>query len=132
MAKQARNRSSSSVLPVMIIGGVIVLALLAFSFRRMASSKAQAPAVAATASSEGAPAPATDSAHELQIANVARIKPDQLRDLIASNSVTVIDVRDAQSYLESHIPGALHIPMARIDGEIQYLPKGKPIVTYCT
>ena len=46
--------------------------------------------------------------------------------------MTVIDVRDAQSYVNAHIPGSLHIPMARIDGEVPYLPKGKPIVTYCT
>jgi hypothetical protein len=128
MAKQPRSRNSSSMLPVMIIGAVIVIALLAFSFRRMAGSRTEsAPAPA--------PAPQTatvDTAHEGQVAQVARIKPQELRDLIAQNAVTVIDVRDADSYLASHIPGALHIPMARIDGEVPYLPKGKPIVTYCT
>ena len=120
-------------MPVMIIGGIIVVALLAFSFRRMASQKAGSAPPPQTAS--GAPAAATettDPAHEAQVAKVPRIKVQDLRDLIAKNAVTVIDVRDADSYLAGHIPGALHIPMTRIDGEVPYLPKGKPIVTYCT
>jgi hypothetical protein len=132
MAKQPRARNSSSMLPVMIIGGILVVALLAFSFRRMASSRTES-AAPQTASTSSAPPPPTDTAaHETQVAQVPRIKPQELRDLIARNAVTVIDVRDADSYLASHIPGALHIPMARIDGEVPYLPKGKPIVTYCT
>ena len=132
MAKQARNRPSSSVLPVMIIGGVIVVALLAFSFRRMASQRSQTAPATQTASAAPAPTETTDTAHEAEIAKVPRIKVGELRDLIAKNAVTVIDVRDAESYLSSHIPGSLHIPMTRIDGEVPYLPKGKPIVTYCT
>jgi rhodanese-related sulfurtransferase len=49
-----------------------------------------------------------------------------------TGQVTIIDVRDVDSYLASHIPGALQIPVTRIQGEIPYLPKDKPIVTYCT
>ena len=121
-------------MPVMIIGAIIVVGLLAFSLRRIATSRNQ-PAPAQTSTS--APAPTTSSAapaeeNTAELASVARIKPTELRDLIAKNAVTVIDVRDADSYLNKHIPGALHIPMARIDGEIPYLPKDKPIVTYCT
>ena len=37
-----------------------------------------------------------------------------------------------EQFVASHIPGSLHIPVARIEGEIPYLPKGKTIVTYCT
>jgi len=61
-----------------------------------------------------------------------RISVADLHDRLAKNEVTLIDVRDADAYLEAHIPGAMHIPLARIDGEISYLPKGKQIVTYCT
>ena len=44
----------------------------------------------------------------------------------------VFDVRTMEQFLAGHIPGALHIPVGRIEGEIPYLPKGKPVVTYCT
>ena len=119
-------------MPVMIIGGIVVLALLAFSFRRMAGSSTPAVTPPAGQTASATAPPAVDTAHEMQVAQVPRIKPQELRDLIAANAVTVIDVRDAQSYSNAHIPGSLHIPLARIDGEVPYLPKGKPIVTYCT
>jgi rhodanese-like protein len=131
MAKQARDRSSS-VMPVMIVGGIIVVALLAFSFRRMGNQRTQSAPPPQTASSAPAASETTDPAHEAEVAKVRRVKVEELRDLIAKNAVTVIDVRDAQSYLNAHIPGSLHIPMTRLDGEVPYLPKGKPIVTYCT
>ena len=63
---------------------------------------------------------------------VPRIAVEDLRAKMNRGEVTVIDVRDQTSFEASHIPGALHIPLARIEGEVQYLPKGKPIVTYCT
>lgn len=120
----AEKSTRSSLLPVMIVGGVIVIALVAWSLRRMAAS--QTPAAAQ------APAAQAAHVHNPQLDTVARIKPEELRDRIARSQVTVIDVRDAQSYLSGHIPGALHIAMAQLDGEISNLPKDKPIVTYCT
>lgn len=60
-----------------------------------------------------------------------RITADELKPQFDRGEVTIIDVRDADPFVQSHIPGALQIPLARIEGEIAYLPKGKPIVTYC-
>jgi hypothetical protein len=65
-------------------------------------------------------------------ASVVRIAAEDLRSKYNRGDVTVIDVRDAGSYAAGHIAGAIHIPLARIEGEIPYLPKGKAIVTYCT
>ena len=61
-----------------------------------------------------------------------RVTNDELKDQYDRGAVTIIDVRDGDEFLQSHIPGALHIPLARIESEIGYVPKGKPIVTYCT
>jgi len=120
-----------SIVPL-IAGAVAVAALLGFAFWRM-SAKTTAPA-ATTETTAAAPAqqqpPAADE--EAAKALVPRISVDVLRDRLAKNEITLIDVRDADSYLQAHIPGAMHIPLARVDGEIPYLPKGKPIVTYCT
>jgi len=63
---------------------------------------------------------------------VTRIAVGDLHDLYARNAVTIIDVRDDTGYFEAHIPGALHIPMARVEVEASNIPKDKPIVTYCT
>ena len=61
-----------------------------------------------------------------------RIAFDDFKQQLDAGQITVIDVRGIDQFLASHIPGALHIPVARIEGEIPYLPKGKTIVTYCT
>lgn len=63
---------------------------------------------------------------------IARTSPRELAAMIASGKVIVIDVRDADAYVAGHIEGALHIPLSYIAGEVAYLRKGKPIVTYCT
>jgi hypothetical protein len=67
-----------------------------------------------------------------EVAHIPRIAPEELLEAYNAKSVTIIDVRDVDSYKERHIPGALHIPLAYIQGEIAFLPKDKPIVTYCT
>jgi Rhodanese-like domain len=66
------------------------------------------------------------------IAAVPRIKAGELLQKYEAKQVTIIDVRDVDSYKARHIPGSLHIPLSYIAGEVSYLPKDKPIVTYCT
>jgi Rhodanese-like domain len=63
---------------------------------------------------------------------VPRISAEDLREKVKAGSVTVVDVRDALSYEAGHIPGALSIPLASVEANLDLLPKGKEIVTYCT
>lgn len=89
------------------------------------------PAAAAPAApAPAAPAPAAPSAGTN--AGVTRVQPPELKELVDRGSVTVVDVRDSVSYTNGHIPGAIHIPFSRIEAESGNLPKGKPIVAYCT
>ena len=125
MSKTEQKQLSTAPL---IIGAILVAALLGFAFWRM--SRTAAPPVATT-TTQTVPATAAEPDANARAA-MPRISVTDLRDRMNKNEVTVIDVRDADAYLEAHIPGAMHIPLARIDGEIPYLPKGKPIVTYCT
>ena len=80
-----------------------------------------------------APTPATPPQQaQAEPATFERITVEELEPLVAKGAVTVIDVRASEAYLASHVAGSLHIPVGRIEGEIPYLPKGKPVVTYCT
>jgi hypothetical protein len=63
---------------------------------------------------------------------VPRIGVTELKAMVQRGEVTVIDVRDDNAYRMGHIPGSLHIPFARIEGEVGSIPKTKPIVTVCT
>lgn len=104
---------------------VVILAivgLIAWAALRNPASQPAAPAVGVA---EGTTA-------NVDFPTVPRVPLIEAKQKIDSASVTVIDVRDADAYIAEHIPGAMHIPLARIEGEIPYLPKAKPILTYCT
>ncbi len=81
---------------------------------------------AITASSQ-APAP-----QQGDKAEVPRISAEDLREKVKAGTVTVIDVRDAAAFAAAHVPGAIHVPMASVEANLDRIPKGKEIVTYCT
>ena len=110
---------------VYVVGSVVAAALVVFAVWHARQPK---PAPAAPHASATMPAAASADPN----AAAPRIDPEQLLAHFKAGDVTIVDVRDADAFLAAHIPGALHIPLARIDGEVSYLPKGKPIVTYCT
>ena len=48
------------------------------------------------------------------------------------DGIIVLDVRTAESYAKSHVPGAISFPHRRIEVfSVASLPKDKLIVTYC-
>ncbi len=118
---------------VMTIGGLAVIALVGWALMRSVQAPVTSNLPVAADTAQTVPsAPAQPEPQDAERAAVPRISVDQLKQEIAAGKVTVIDVRDADAYIAAHIPGSLHIPLSRVEGEIPYLPKGKPIVTYCT
>jgi hypothetical protein len=93
----------------------------------MASPRASAPLPAVTS-----PVLTEREPTKEEVVGVPRTKPEDVLQQFEAKSVTLIDVRAADDYKERHIPGAMHIPLAYIDGEVPYLPRDKPIVAYCT
>ncbi len=134
---------------IMAIGGILVAGLVVWALTRTVEPAAPAPASTegsgwTTTQATPTPAPGafattgtTTPPPPGQTATnpndgVPRITVDRLRELQSSGGVTLIDVRDEVSFMQSHIPGSLHIPMARVEVEAPNIPKDKPIVTYCT
>ena len=131
---------------IMAAGGLLVAGLIGWAMTRtvepapaaatstVASSPAAIPAAGTPplTTDGSAPAPAPTPARSGEPSSVARISVEDLRAQVGRGDVTVIDVRDAASFATSHIPGALNMPLASIEGQIDLIPKGKPIVTYCT
>lgn len=78
------------------------------------------------------PAATTTVAMMTSLESVPRISVASLREKMARGEVVVMDVRDIDSYTASHIAGAMHIPVSYVETELPYLPRGKPIVAYCT
>ena len=58
-----------------------------------------------------------------------RVTIDEFRQLIASNKVVILDVRNGE--IERKIKGALHMPYNDIERRVGELPRDREIVTYC-
>jgi rhodanese-related sulfurtransferase len=52
----------------------------------------------------------------------------------AGEDSTVIDVRNPQAWAESdtQIPEAIRVPLDKLNENLPRIPKGKPVVAYCT
>jgi 3-mercaptopyruvate sulfurtransferase SseA len=70
----------------------------------------------------------------LSDAEVPRVSVEETFAAMQSGEAVVVDVRSAQSYQASHIPGALSIPLAEIETNPTGLALDKEqwIITYCT
>ena len=119
------NRTTMFVAVATFIG-LSVLSLVAWALTRPESQ--QLPSTAPVAAAAAAVAPQADP----HVHTFERIVFDDFKKALDAGEITVIDVRSMEQFLAGHIPGALHIPVGRIEVEIPYLPKGKPVVTYCT
>lgn len=140
------------VLGVLLVGGLVVWALT----RTVEVTPTPAPATTASVPAESTaatatpgaippgaittstalPVTATNAPHPPDVhgdrSTVQRIAVEDLRAKMNRNEVTVIDVRDANSYSTQHIAGAINVPFASIESMLSDIPKDKPIVTYCT
>jgi rhodanese-related sulfurtransferase len=59
----------------------------------------------------------------------------EFRPLHAHKSVLVVDVRDADSFANGRIPGAVHVPVRDTEARlasVKKAAKGRVIVTYCS
>ncbi len=62
---------------------------------------------------------------------VTSIDRTELQRLIDEESAQVIDVLPEWEYTESHLPGAISIPLRRLNAEtVSVLARDKPVVVY--
>jgi 3-mercaptopyruvate sulfurtransferase SseA len=61
-----------------------------------------------------------------------RIMAAELMALAKKGEAVLIDVRSADAYAASHIPGAINIPYNSLEARLGELPKEKLIGLYCT
>jgi rhodanese-related sulfurtransferase len=56
---------------------------------------------------------------------------EQVR-LLMDQGAQIIDVLPAREYSEDHLPGAINLPLRRIETDAkQVLDPGRPVVVYC-
>lgn len=59
------------------------------------------------------------------------INRDEVQSLMADGA-QLVEVLPAEEYQEAHLPGAMNIPLKKMDAEsIRSLDRSRPVVTYC-
>ena len=78
-------------------------------------------------------APSTDPLPPLESAR--RITREEAAKLIKSKKAIYVDVRGKEAYDQSHIKGAINVPLSDIEtdyaGAMKKIPAKKFIITYC-
>jgi 3-mercaptopyruvate sulfurtransferase SseA len=75
---------------------------------------------------------ATAAGHGDDLAAVPRVSQAEFKKALASGGIRVLDVRDAVSYANGHIPGAESIPLDELAKHMKELTtESRSIVTYC-
>jgi len=56
---------------------------------------------------------------------------DEVRRLLEAGA-QLVEVLPSPEYEEEHLPGAIHMPLRRIESEaIQVLDRSRPVIVYC-
>ena len=68
------------------------------------------------------------------LAHRDQLEPVPARELLErakKGLVTVLDVRPAEEYVAGHLPGAINVPVEKLESFLSKLPKRKEVVAYC-
>ncbi len=71
---------------------------------------------------------------QIWLAHRDELEPVRARELLArvkKGLVTVLDVRPPEEYAAGHLPGAINVPVERLQSYLAKLPKRKEVIAYC-
>ncbi len=63
---------------------------------------------------------------------IQRVSLETAKAALDANKAVFVDVRGASVYAESHVPGALSIPLVDLENRLGELNSTDWIITYCT
>jgi rhodanese-related sulfurtransferase/DNA-binding transcriptional ArsR family regulator len=70
----------------------------------------------------------------LWLAHRDELEPVPARELLErakKGLVTVLDVRPAEEFAAGHVPGAINVPLEKLESYLSKLPRRKEVVAYC-
>jgi rhodanese-related sulfurtransferase len=60
------------------------------------------------------------------------INRDEVQRLL-QNGAQLVEALPAEEYNEAHLPGAINIPLKKLNKEtIELIDKSRPVITYCS
>jgi 3-mercaptopyruvate sulfurtransferase SseA len=116
--KQKRQQKGSSIFPLILVVAGIVLILGAIAYYSYLGTNTSQQTAAQNESSEG------------NTSQVSRVSLKNAKAAHELGNAVFVDVRTAEQYAESRIPGALSIPLAELPERISELDRQAWIITY--
>ncbi len=65
------------------------------------------------------------------LGSVPQVTAADLKEALAHDAVTLVDVRNRNEWTDGHIPGARHIPLGYLADRLGEIPRARPIVVQC-
>ena len=129
--------SNSNQRLILIIGSIVVIAAGAILILSAlpggpAATMPQSAAPQNTAPQASVPQAAPTTAAELPYPEIVRVSLGDAKAAYDLKQAVYLDVRDADSYANSHIPGAVSIPLNNLETRLKELDPNAWILTYCT
>jgi 3-mercaptopyruvate sulfurtransferase SseA len=97
-----------------------------------AATMPQSAAPQNTAPQASVPQAAPTTAAELPYPEIVRVSLGDAKAAYDLKQAVYLDVRDADSYANSHIPDAVSIPLNNLETRLKELDPNAWILTYCT
>ena len=115
MARRKKRKSGSSV-PIVIVAAGLVLIFVALVW---------------FLNQDGGPA-ASPPAANIPFPEIPRVSLADAKAAHETGAAIFLDVRGEPIYQQSHIPGALSIPLNEVTARLDELDRSSWIITYCT
>lgn len=119
MARKKVRESSAPIL-LMIIGSMIILGVVIWQTSRILDT------ITPTA------VPNESASGFIPFPDVKRITLEDAKAAFDAGTAVFLDVRDAESYTESHVSGAINIDYSEVETRLVELNRNDHIITYCT
>lgn len=70
---------------------------------------------------------------QADMGEIASVSPKEASAMYTGKKAIIVDVREDSEWNEQHIPGAIHIPLAQLNGRLSELKqyKDSPVITQC-
>ena len=123
MKQNANPPRNSQSLPLLLVAIGLLLMIAAVVIWQVARPS---PGLVA------APRSTATNDPNLPFPDIPRVALEDAKIALDNKEAVFVDVRSAESYAESHVPGALNIPLNDLESRAAELNPNDWIITYCT
>lgn len=115
-----RRKQTYPILLILALIGGLALIVVAILLALRNDSPIAAPTLPASSQAEGT------------YPEIERVSLEEAKTALEAGSAVFVDVRAADVYALSHVPGALSVPLTEIQTRLDELDPNQWIITYCT